>query len=384
MKKYLFISNSNKPSQEKLNSRDKVILSNFSKPCVEAALEMGYKVFMGINRANPHELECDHDVTFYFSSTYRSLFDFKSNYIAFRNLLRLLREEKIDVIHCNTPVGGMVGRICGKVAGVPKVIYTAHGFHFYQGAPRRYAIFRIAEQLMARVTDVIITINEEDYEAAKKFRLRNEGKVYLVHGVGIDTRLYKNVRVDSQNLRKSLGLKADEIVLIAMGDLIKRKNFASAIKAIARTQNKKLKFLICGRGPELPRLQKLAKKLGVEDQVKFLGFRKDIKELLAISDIFLFTSYQEGLPRSLMEAMSAGLPVVVSRIRGNVDLVEHGKGGFLHAPDDYKGLADSINLLATDPSLRKHMGQVNLEKIEDYDVAFVTKQIEKIYNEVLV
>lgn len=157
----------------------------------------------------------------------------------------------------------------------------------------------------------------------------------------------------------------DDIVLIAMGDLIRRKNYSASIDALARLNNPKLHFLICGEGPEIVSLKERAKKHGIENQVHFLGFRDDIKKLLGISDIFLFTTHQEGLPRALMEAMAAGLPCVVSRVRGNVDLIENGKGGFLHDPDDIDGFAFSINTLVQDVRLRQEMGKNNIERIKD-------------------
>lgn len=236
---------------------------------------------------------------------------------------------------------------------------------------------------LARYTDAIITINQEDYQAAQKFRLRKGGKVYYMPGVGVDTKLYQIHGVDKEQLRNSLGIKRDDIVLIAMGDLIRRKNYSSSIKAIAKANNKKLHFLICGDGPELASLKSLAKGLGIEEQIHFLGFRTDIKELLSMADIFLFTTYQEGLPRSMMEAMAAGLPCVASKIRGNIDLIEDGIGGFLCNPDDIEGFAKAINKLAADKNLRKSLGFNNLNTIKQFDVENVKKIMKMIYKEVL-
>lgn len=380
LKKYLFISNSNKPSYEKLNSREKIKLDNVSIPCIEAAKSMGYDVYVGINRKYARELESDYEVKFYFSSTYRSLYDFKSNFMAFRNLMSLIREEKFDVIHCNTPIGGILGRLCGKIGNVPKIIYTAHGFHFYKGASlKNQLIFRNAEKMMARYTDVLITINNEDYEAAKKFKLRNKGKVYYVPGVGVDTELYHNQEVDIKQKKQSLGLNHDDIVLISMGDLIPRKNYITSIKAVAKANRPNIKYLICGKGPELANLQTLAHQLGVSEQVMFLGYRNDIKELLAISDIFLFTTYQEGLPRSMMEAMAAGLPCVASRIRGNVDLIDNGLGGYLIDPKHVTDVANAIRFLINDNEKRRAMSAINRERIENFHTEKVKDAIYKLY-----
>ena len=385
MRKYLFISNSTKPSYEQLMSREKVKLTNVSLPCVEAAISLGYEVYMGVNRINAEELESNYDIKFYNANSYRSLFDIKSNYTAYKNLMSLLKKEKFDVIHCNTPIGGILGRLCGKKTKVPKIIYTAHGFHFYKGAPLiNRTLFKWAEMCMAHYTDAIITMNNEDYQAAQKFKLRNNGKVYFIPGVGVDTKLYQVDGVDKSSLKNSLALKEEDIVLISMGDLISRKNYETSIRAIAKANNKNLHFLICGRGSKLDELQKLAKELKVENQIHFLGFRKDIKELLTISDIFLFTTYQEGLPRSMMEAMSAGLPCIASKVRGNVDLIEDGVGGFLRMPDDSDGLAQAINKLACNEELRKSMSISNIETIKKFDVENIKLEMKKIYdNELL-
>ncbi len=384
MKKYLFISNSTKPTYEEQMSREKIQLGNVSIPCIEAAQAMGYEIFMGINRRNAEDLECDYDVKFYNSSTYRSLFDIKSNYVAYKNLNILLKTEKIDVIHCNTPIGGIVGRICGKRAKIPKIIYTAHGFHFYKGAPLiNRTIFKWAEMWMARYTDAIITMNEEDYKAAKKFKLRNSGNVYYVPGVGIDTKAYQIDNIDRKGLRESFGMSEEDIILISMGDLVKRKNYAASIRAIAKLGNKRIHLLICGRGPELEKLQQLTKELGVEEQIHFLGFRKDVKELLNIADMFLLTSYQEGLPRSLMEAMAAGLPCIVSKIRGNIDLIQNNQGGYLVNPSSINEISDKIQTIILNKEIREKMKKSNLTTIERFDVQEVKKVVKQIYSKEL-
>lgn len=382
MKGYVFISNSTKPTPEKANSREPLVPSNVSRPCLEAALSMGYEVYWGINRNKPEELSYDLPVKKFDSHTYRSLTAIKDNRIAIHNLSEILKNNDIQVIHCNTPVGGLVGRLCGRKYKTKCVIYTAHGFHFYKGAPLiNRTLFKWAEQIMAHWTDVIITMNQEDYESAKKFRLRKGGKVYKVHGVGITLSEYNNIVVDRYQKRTELGLKDSDLVCISAGDIVARKNYAVAIDAIAKVNNPNLHYLICGVGSEKEKLETRAEALGIGRQIHFLGFRKDVKELLKISDIFLFTSLQEGLPRSLMEAMAIGLPAVVSKIRGNVDLIEDGKGGFLCAPHDTDAFARAITKLQSDCSLRVKMREANLDNIQNYDISVVEKEIRQIYNE---
>ena len=385
MSDYIFIGNSTKPTTEKKNDRSPIKLDNVSKPCISAAIELGYNVVLGINRNNPSELTCvDFPIEMYDSHTYRSIFAFKDNYTAYRNLVNEIKKRDVETIHCNTPVGGLIGRLAGNRYRIHKIIYTAHGFHFYKGAPLiNRTIFKWAEQSMAHWTDVIITMNQEDYEAAQKFNVRKGGKVYKVHGVGITLSEYENIQVNKKKKREELGLKDSDIICISAGDIVARKNYSVAIEAIAKANNPQLHYIVCGEGPERDALEKKANDLGISDKIHFLGFRTDVKELRAVSDIFLFSSLQEGLPRSLMEAMALGLPAVVSRIRGNVDLIEDGKGGILcetNNPDEY---AAAIQRIASDRLLSKSMKKYNLETIKEYDISVVDEEIRRIYKEVL-
>jgi len=376
MKKILFLTNFKSP-----NVKPK--LSNFTLPSYYAAISMNYEFHMNAPCDQDELVSNEYNVVFHKAPIYRRLIscDVIKTY---KIIKKLLKEEKFDAIHCNTPIGGLLGRLSGKKLKVPKIIYTAHGFHFYKEAPLiNRILFKTAEKWLAHYTDAIITMNEEDYKAAKQFKLRNNGNVYFIHGVGVNTNFYKVDNPNKGSLRKNLGLNSDDIVLISMGDLIRRKNYKSSIKAIAMANNKKLHFLICGKGPELDALQSLAKELNVEDQIHFLGFRTDIKELLSIADVFLFTTYQEGLPRSMMEAMAAGLPCIASNVRGNVDLIEDGKGGFLRNPNDIIGIGEAINILANDESLRRTMSVRNLEEIKKFDIENVKKEMKNIYIDVL-
>ena len=300
---------------------------------------------------------------------------------AYFQLKELIQREKYDVIHCNTPIGGVLGRILGKKCKVEKVIYQAHGFHFYKGAPKiNWMIYYPIEKLLARYTDALITINQEDFELSKnEFKLRNNGKIYYVPGVGIDTTQYKIEEKSRLAKRNELSLNDNDVALISMGDLIERKNYDIAIRAVAEANNPAIHYFVCGKGPEEKNLLAIAKNLGVSEKLHFLGFRSDIKELLAASDIFLFTTKQEGLPRSMMEAMASGLPCVASRIRGNTDLLQNVEGGYLCDINDISTYAEKLNMLACDGELRQKMGRNNLHTIERFSTGTVTDAIRNIY-----
>lgn len=384
MKRYVFISNSSRPTPEVRASRDPVKITNFSRPCLKAALKMGYEVYLGVNRDNPEELECELPVKKYDSHTYRSITAFGDNKIAYNNISKLLKKHDFDVIHCNTPIGGMVGRFAGKKHKVPKVIYTVHGFHFYKGAPLfNRTVLKWAEKLMAHWTDAIITINKEDYEVAKKLKLRKGGKAYLVHGVGIDLKDYQNPAPTNQAKRDELGIPADAFVLISVGELNENKNNKVIISALAQLNRKDIHYVLCGIGDKEQALKEQAEAAGLSDNIHFLGFRKDVKQLYEMADCFVMSSYREGLPRSIMEGMASGLPCIVSDIRGNVDLVEAQVGGYLCKSDDYSDFANAISELAQNTEVREQMGAYNLEKIKEFDVSVVEKELLDIYEEVL-
>lgn len=387
MRKYLFLANGSKPSKEEYESLSNIKLNNFSLPCLYVARSLGYNIFVGINRKHAKELKSNFEyANFYNACIYRSLINLKSNYRAFKNLMHLLKKEKIDVIHCNTPIGGFLGRLCGKLNHVPKIIYTAHGFHFYKGNDwYKNIIFKTAEGIMARFTDAIITINKEDYEAAKKFKLKTGGKVFFVHGVGIVTENF-DPRINNTNttkIRNSLKIGLEDVIIISAGDLVYNKNFATVIRAIFEIGNSNLHYIICGKGPLLNKLKKLSTDLGLEKQIHILGYRSDIKELMLAANIFVSASFREGLPRSTMEAMASGLPCITSNVRGNVDLIENGRGGYLVNPKDLQGFKKAISNIILNDNLREVMGNYNIEKIKQFDVENVKKEMNGIYIDIL-
>lgn len=382
---YLFISNSSKPTKEQAELFEYKI-GTFELAPIEAAKSMGYSLFMGVNRSHPEKVKCaDYDIKFYDQHSYRSIFAIKDNWKAYKNLSIFLKQHpEIEVIHCNTPIGGFMGRICGKKYGIKTIIYTAHGFHFFKGAPLfNRTILKCVEKYLARWTDAIITMNNEDYDSAQSFHLRNNGKVYKVPGVGVYTKSYIDFAAERTHIRKNLGIPKDAIVCLAMGDIVPRKNYKTAIEAIALCNNSKLHYLICGSGTQINELKLLSSKLGISSQIHFLGFRTDIKELSFASDFFLFASLQEGLPRSTMEAMCAGLPCIVSDIRGNNDLIVDGMGGFLAPPQDSSAFAKAICKFVSEPQLWASMSTYNKEIIKNYDIEVVKAEMIKIYKNIL-
>lgn len=383
-KGYLFVANGSKPSLQQAESREPITIGSFALSSVEAAIELGYGIFFGINRNHPKEIQCINfpNTTFYDQHSYRNPFAVKDNWIAYKNLCRLLAEHpEIEVIHCNTPVGGLVGRLAGRKFK-KKVIYTVHGFHFYNGAPLiNRTVFKWLEQWLAHYTDAIITINHEDYEAAQKLHYKKGGRAYYVPGVGVNLDVFNDVVVDRKQKLSELGIPEDASIGIVVGDLNDNKNVETIVRALPNVK-KNFHVLICGVGPNKDSILQLATNLKIVDRVHLLGFRRDVKELLKVSDIYLFASKREGLPRSTMEAMASGLPCVVSDIRGNRDLIDD-KGGVLIKANDVSGYSEAINKLIENPEMRRRMGFYNKERILEFDIKNVRKQMITIFHDIL-
>ena len=383
-KGFLFIANGRVVPRKQELSLEPVKTGSFEAPAMYAADYLGLKLYMGINRDYADQLKAvDYPITFYNQHIYRNIFGFKDIYVGYKNLCRFLESHPdIEIIHCNTPIGGVLGRICGKKYN-KKVIYTAHGFHFFKGAPlANRTIFKWIEKYMAHYSDAIITINQEDYNAAQSFRLKKGGKVFYVPGVGVDTKLYDSIVVNKNQKKQEIGLPVGSKIGIIVGDLNDNKNVETILKALPMTP-KEFHIIICGFGPNELSLKELAANLKVSERTHFLGFRKDVKELYAISDMFLFASKREGLPRSTMEAMCMELPCIVSKIRGNVDLIDEGLGGFLCTPLDYNAYAQAINKVLSDEKSAKQFGEYNKTKVEQFSIDVVRNKMVDVFNEVI-
>ncbi|MEG1967539.1 MAG: glycosyltransferase family 4 protein [Clostridia bacterium] len=298
----------------------------------------------------------------------------------YKRLKQLMDTQSYALIHCNTPVGGMLGRLCARGARKrgTKVVYTAHGFHFFTGAPlKNWLLYYPVERFLSRFTDLLITINGEDYARAQRFHAK---KIAQVSGVGVELARFEKI-VDRAQVRADLGISANALVVINVGEHIPRKNHETVLRTLALLSG--VELLFCGVGEQEEALQNLARELEMEKRVHFLGFRKDVPALLAASDVFFFPSLQEGLPVSQMEAMAAGLPCVVSDVRGNADLISQGEGGALCKPHDVNGFAEALTGLLGNPALREEMGVRNRNEIRRYTLAVVLEQMAALYREQL-
>lgn len=300
------------------------------------------------------------------------------NVKAYKILKKIIQENDYDIIHCNTPVGGVVTRLAAKNTRA-KIIYTAHGFHFYKGGPiQNWLFYYPIEKAMSKYTDILITINQDDYEISKnKFHAKKYAKI---PGVGIDfTRLQDEN--DRDSVRKELGFNDDDFVLLSIGELNKNKNNITILKAIKKLNNPKIKYMMAGNGPLKEWLQQEIDKMGLTDNVKFLGYTREIGKLHKAADAFCFASIREGLGLAAIEAMHSGLPIITSDVRGINDYSFDGITGFKSQPLDENGFALAIEKLMKDDSLRQEMGKNNIQASIQYGQANVADILEKIYLE---
>ena len=305
------------------------------------------------------------------------------NLKAYRQLKKLLAEEHYDVILCNTPMGGIVTRLAAKQARKrgTKVIYMAHGFHFYKGSSKKaWLVFYPIEKYMAKYCDLLITINKEDYALAKeKFSKRT--RVAHIHGVGVDEKRYHPASPEEQlAMRQAESLSSEDFVILCTGELNENKNQKTLISAAALLKDKipNLKVLLAGNGPKEQALREQIQAEGLEDKVKLLGYRTDLEKLVPAVDLVVSCSKREGMPLNIIEAMLCKKPVVASHNRGHDELVEDHGSGRLFQGEDAKQLAASIAELATDLATVTAYGLRGAEIAETYAVKAVKAQLYKL------
>lgn len=301
----------------------------------------------------------------------------KSNIEAFKMLKKIIDENHFDIIHCHTPMGGMLTRLAANKKNSGSVIYTAHGFHFYKGAPAlNWIIYYPIELFMSLKTDCLITINNEDFEFAKKhFR---HPQVKLVDGVGYNDKKFFPVSYEEKmRLRREKGFSENEKIIIYVAEMNKNKNQSMLIRALKDIPDARL--LIAGADNFDGKYKALANELGVGDRVDFLGHREDVEELLKLSDICAASSLREGLPVNIMEAMACGLPVVAADNRGHRALVNNGVDGFIIKPDDSKEMAEKINYILDNANIYLSFSEYARKNIKRFSQESVAVQMSEIY-----
>lgn len=349
---------------------------HFHIPYLKYFKEQGYEVHVATNGDEiiPY---CDikHKVSFETSPLK------VNNLKAIIQLKKIIEKEKFNIIHCHTPMGSVVTRLSAMKSRKKyntKVLYTAHGFHFFAGAPIwNWLIYYPVEKILSYKTDCLITINEEDYKLAKnKFHAK---RIELVNGVGVNENKF-NIEItekEKQRLRKEIGLKDDDFVLIYPAELTKRKNqgmLLNVMKTLKDDGYNNIKLILPGLDLLKGKYQQMAKDLGVEENIKFLGYRLDVNKLLKISNLLVSTSKQEGLPVNIIEAIMSDLPVIATDCRGNRDLINNGENGYI-VKDENQMKEKIINFIKKE----KFIIEENEKYKEKYKIENVLERMTEIY-----
>jgi glycosyltransferase involved in cell wall biosynthesis len=356
---------------------------NFHIPFIQYFQNKGYEVHVAAKLGNRQDELKALNIMYHNIEFSRSPYSL-SNIKALNQLIKLMRENKFSLVHVHTPVGAFLGRLGAKITNTKPVLYTAHGFHFYKGAPlKNWLIYYTMEKIAAHWTEGLITMNEEDFNIAKKFKLKKKDAVFYVHGVGIDIEKYsRNDEERRKKLRGKLGFSEDDILILTVAEVNTNKNYKQIIDAIKTFKNyySNIYYLIVGTGEKEKELKNYVLISNLGSRIKFLGYREDIPEILNAIDIFGLTSLREGLPRAIMEAMAAGKPIIATNVRGNRDLVVNGVNGYLVPLNDVEATAKAITRLAENTTLRTKMGEEGRKIIQDYVLEKVLKEMDEIYS----
>lgn len=359
-------------------------ICQFHLPHMKHLQEQGWEVHVAArdNLAVKNGLQlrfCDKFIETPFSRSPKS----RDNLKAYRQMKKLLAEERYDVILCNTPMGGIVTRLAAKKARKrgTKVIYMVHGFHFYKGSSKAaWLVYYPIEKHMAKRCDLLITINEEDYALARrKFRGRTE--IAHIHGIGVDERRYHpSTPAERLAMREAEGLSPDDFVILCTGELNENKNQKTLVSAASLLKDKipGLKVLLAGNGPREQALRDQIAAEGLEGTVELLGYRTDLERLVPAVDLVVSCSRREGMPLNIIEAMLCKKPIVASHNRGHDELVRDGVNGLLFDAPDCHALADSLLLLYRDPARAAGFGEKGFEIAGTYSVSRVKYELERL------
>lgn len=358
-------------------------ICQFHKPLVEVLHAHGCEVYVAAknNLAEKNGLKLDF-VEKVFDVPFARSPKSKDNLQAYKELKKIINAEHYDVIHCNTPVGGVVTRLAARKArkSGTKVYYTAHGFHFYKGAPKKnWIVFYPIEKFLSRMTDQVITITNEDYLLGKR---KFHCKVERIHGVGVDEKRYYSVSREEQiDIRKQFGFSEEQKIILCVGELLPNKNQQMVIHAMKEVikEYPGAQLLLAGNGPEKEKLELLIQSLNLKKNIKMLGYVTNLQEYQKISDISVSCSKREGLPLNIVEAMLSGTPVVASENRGHRELICDGINGFLVEVNKNTVMAEKILEILKNKALYEDLKNKAELYVQAYTFQNVKKELTKVY-----
>ena len=356
-------------------------ICQFHKPLVKMLHDHGCEVHVAArnNLAEKNGLKLDFAEQAFDVPFERSPFS-KRNLTAYKQLKQIIDSGNYDVVHTNTPVGGILGRLAARKARKNgcKVLYTAHGFHFFQGGPKKsWLIYYPIEKFMCRYTDELITINEEDYLLAKK---KFPVSVSRIHGIGANTGKYFPIPEEEKAaLRAELGFVKEQKLIICTGEL--NKNQITAIKAMKQVSAAEpdAVLLLAGNGPTHDELKNAISELGLTEHAVLLGYHTDLERYVKASDLVISCSKREGLGLNLIEGMLCKKPIVAAINRGHRELVQDGINGYLVPATDADMLAEKTQWLLSDDQMRHTFGDRGFELSLQYTDVSVYSELTNIY-----
>lgn len=357
----------------------------FHLPYIEWLIDCGHEVHVA---AGGPSTKVNFAQKQFYIPVQRTAFSFK-NLKAIKELKKILEGEKYDYIHCHTPIASVVARLAARrlvTESKLKILYTAHGLHFYKGAPiLRWLIYYPIEKFLSRYTEALITINQEDFELVHNRNFSNRF-TFKIPGIGFkkETLMQTNSSIRLK-LRQQYGYDDGDFILIYLARFSKDKNHEFVIKNASSLKKiiPRIKIVFAGDGPQLNSMKKIAKKLGVSDCISFLGFRNDVKQLIALSNIGVSSSKREGFGINIAEEMYAGLPVVAAINRGHKEMIISGYNGFLFDLKKPEEFISYIVELYSSPELQERISNAAMQSIEAYSVDNAKKQMIDIYKQLI-
>lgn len=353
-------------------------VNSFFIPHLNMLVDEGYKVDCACKITGEHEVKKDklrQGIRYFDIPVTRNPLSLK-NIKAFYNLYNIQKKERYDIIHVHSPIIGIYTRLLKIFYSNIKMIYTAHGYHFHKESSKlSWILFYNIEKMVSKYTDILITINNEDFEVSKKFKQK---KLIKINGVGVDLNEFKAEK-NIGNIRLELGLKEDDFVLIMVGEHNKNKNQIQLIKAmnLLKDNNPKIKAIFIGDGIDIERNRDYIQKNNI-DNCMILGFKDNVSEFINASDVLVSLSYREGLPKNVLEGMALGKVILGTDTRGIRDLVIN--NGYLVECGNIKETKEVIEKLY---SLNKEdfniLSEESLKLIRKYDIKNILNDIRKIY-----
>ncbi|MDK2887521.1 MAG: hypothetical protein PWP72_399 [Thermoanaerobacter sp.] len=304
-------------------------------------------------------------------------------------LKKYFQKVKPHIVHTHTSKAGIAGRVAARLAKVPVIIHTVHGFPFHDGMPlRQIKLYQAIERFGAKLSTAILSQSREDVEAARSLGIKSKTGELIHIGNGIDINRFRKDRfTESQRLKikKRLGLSPETFVLTTIARINPLKGYVDLIDAVAQLPGENWQLLCIGEDEgQLGEILSKIRQLGLENKVSMLGPRNDIPEILSITDIYILASYREGIPRSVIEAQAMEIPAVVTNVRGSREVVIDNKTGFVVPPREPAALAKAVLQLMADDEMRFRFGKAGRQRvIEEFDETKVFNKILEVYQELL-